>query len=306
MEKAQQALKADLISIRNSTILPFLALGFGITALGFSAIFVRWAGAPGSIMSLYRLGIATLILTPVFFYQKRNQKTKPIDWRFAFIPMIGGIMTALDHTIWATAMDYTSAANATLFNYSATVWVALAAWIFFKEKLSRLFWIGLVFTFTGVGIVLGSDILSHPTVGKGDLLALASSIFYAGYFLATQSGRKHYDTLSYIWMVGIASTTTLFIINLLMKMPLTGYPPQAYWSFLGAALLSQIGGYVSIGYALGHIPASIVTPTMGLHPVLTAVLAVFLLGDSLRMAQVVGGLIVIVGIYWIHQSRKQG
>lgn len=289
----------------NKKLLPFLALIFGITVLGFSAIFVRWADVPGPVMALYRLGIATVVLTPIFLYKNRKSGIKLVSWDVLIIPAIGGVMTALDHTVWSSAMEYTSAANATLFNYAAPVWVALVAWLFYKEKLPRLFWVGLAFTFVGVGIVLGSDFLSHPTMGKGDLLALVSSFFYTGYFLATQSGRKHFDTLTYVWLVGVSSTITLLIVNFALQMPLTGYPPQAYWSFLGAAFLSQIGGYISIGYALGHIPASIVSPTMIAQPVLTAVLAVPLLGEGLRTPQIIGGVIVIAGIYWVHRSRRE-
>lgn len=288
-----------------SKLLPFLALAFGITALGFSAIFVRWASVPGSIMSFYRLSIATILLTPFFLYKNQKQRTKVLNRKALIFPVIGGVMTAFDHTIWASAMDYTSAANATLLNYSASVWVALIAWFFFKEKMPRLFWGALIFTFIGVSIVLGSDFINHPTMGKGDLLALFSSFFYTGYFIVTQSGRKHFNTLNYIWLVGVTSMIVLLVINLIFQTPLTGYPPQAYWSFLGAAILSQIGGYVSIGYALGHIPASIVSPTMITQPVLTAVLAVPLLGESLRTPQIIGGLIVIIGIYLIHHSRRE-
>lgn len=292
------------MAAETNRLLPFLALGFGITVLGFSAIFVRWAGAPGSVMSFYRLGIATLILTPIFLYKNKKQSVKLVSWDVLIFPIIGGVTTALDHTIWSSAMDYTSAANATLLNYAAPVWVALVAWLFFKEKMPRLFWFGLAFTFLGVGIVLGSDFLSHPSMGKGDLMAIISSFFYTGYFLTTQRGRKHFDTLTYIWIVGVTSTIVLLLINLAFQIPLTGYPPQAYWSFLGAAILSQIGGYISIGYALGHIPASVVSPTMIAQPVLTAILAVPLLGEVLRTPQIIGGVIVIIGILWVHQSRK--
>jgi drug/metabolite transporter (DMT)-like permease len=287
-------------------ILPYLALAFGILSLSFSAIFVRWANAPGSIMAFYRLGIATLILAPVFFTKGSHIKVKNLGWGVLIFPLAGGFFTALDHAIWGSAMVYTSAANATLMNYAAPVWIALVAWLYFKEKLTRKFWIGLALTFFGVSVVLGSDFLINPEVGKGDLLAFISSFFYAGYFLVTQSGRKHLDTLSYIWLVGLASTFTLLIINLGLKIPLTGYPAQAYWAFLGAALLSQIGGYVSVGYALGHIPASVVSPTMISQPVLTAILAVPLLGERMYPAQIVGGLIVLVGIYWVNNSRKVG
>jgi drug/metabolite transporter (DMT)-like permease len=104
--------------------------------------------------------------------------------------------------------------------------------------------------------------------------------------------------------VDVIAALTLLVISLGLRMPLTGYPPQTYLAFLGAALISQIGGYLSIGYALGHLPASIVSPTMIGQPVVTALLAIPLLGEALRTEQWIGGLVVLVGIYLVHRSRE--
>src|SRR4030065_208599 len=153
-------------------------------------------------------------------------------------------------------------------------------------------------------IVLGSDFLLHPTIGLGDLLAMAAGIFYAGDFLVTERGRQKLDTLSYLWLVDLIATLTLLVISLGMKMPLTGYPTQSWLAFLGAALVSQVGGYLSIGYALGHLPASVVSPTLIGQPVVTALLAIPLLGEALRTEQWLGGLVVLVGIYLVHRSRE--
>lgn len=87
-------------------------------------------------------------------------------------------------------------------------------------------------------------------------------------------------------------------------MPITGYPLQSYVAFLGAALLSQTGGYLAVGYALGHLPASIVAPTMLGQPVVTALLAIPLLGETLGKGQIIGGLAVLAGIYLVHASRE--
>jgi drug/metabolite transporter (DMT)-like permease len=255
-------------------------------------------------MAFYRLGMANIILTPFFLRHHRRQGV-PLRKELLLFPLIGGVMTAMDHTIWNTAMDYTTTANATLLNNSAPLWVALVAWFFFREKLPPLFWSGLALTLVGAGVVLGSDFLSDTRLGWGDLLALLSGMFYAGYFLATQRGRERLDTLTYIWITGVFSTTTLLIITLVLGHPLAGYPPQAYLSFLGAALISQIGGYLAVGYALGRLPASVVSPTMIGQPVLTAVLAVPILGELLQPAQIIGGISVLGGIYLVHFSLNQ-
>jgi drug/metabolite transporter (DMT)-like permease len=284
-------------------ILPYLALFMGIICLSFSAMFGKWANAPGPVIGFYRIGLATIILLPVFIYRKQKHAVK-FPMVILLLPILGGIFTALDHGTWNSSLRYTSAANATLLGNTAPLWVALFAWLVFRQKLRGLFWVGLVFALTGAVIVLGSDFIRHPSIGMGDMLAIAAGVFYAGYFLVTERGRQKLDTLSYVWLVDLIAAVTLLVISMGMKLPLTGYPTQTYLAFLGAALVSQVGGYLSIGFALGHLPASIVAPTLIGQPVVTALLAIPLLGEALRTEQWIGGLVVLVGIYLVHRSRE--
>jgi drug/metabolite transporter (DMT)-like permease len=283
--------------------LPYIALMMGIVCLSFSAMFGKWANAPGPVIGFYRIGLATIILLPVFLLRKRKNGVK-LPKEVLLLPILGGIFTAFDHGTWNSSLRYTSAANATLLGNTAPLWVALFTWLVFRQKLRGLFWIGLVFTLGGAVTVLGSDFIRHPTIGLGDLLAMAAGVFYAGYFLVTERGRQKLDTLTYVWLVDLVATFTLLVITLGMKIPLSGYPSQSYLAFLGAALISQVGGYLSIGYALGHLPASIVSPTLIGQPVVTALLAIPLLGEALRTEQWIGGLVVLAGIYLVHRSRE--
>src|SRR4030043_378787 len=286
-------------------ILPYLALFTGIICLSFSAMFGKWANAPGPVIGFYRIGLATIILLPIFVYRKRKNGVK-LPFAILLFPILGGIFTAFDHGTWNSSLRYTSAANATLLGNTAPLWVALFSWLVFRQKLRGLFWVGLAFALTGAMIVLGSDFIRHPSIGLGDMLALAAGVFYAGYFLVTERGRKKLDTLSYIWLVDLVAAFCLLLISLGMKMPLTGYPSKTYLAFLGAALISQVGGYLSIGYALGHLPASIVSPSLIGQPVVTALLAIPLLGEALRTEQWLGGLGVLMGIYLGARGRGGG
>jgi len=289
-------------------ILPYLALGVTIVSLGFAAFFVRWANAPAPVMGFYRLGIATLILTPFYVrhtvrLRRAHRAASPNGW-IVILPAMAGVASALDHFVWNTSLKYTSAANATLLGNTAPLWVALAAWLFFKERTKGLFWLGLALTIFGAVAVLSNDFLQHPMIGWGDLLALATGLFYAVFFLFSQRSRQHFDTLSHVWICSLSSTLVLLILSLATGSALTGYSPHTYLMFLAAALLPQLTGYLAMGYALGHLPASIVSPTMLGQPVLTALLAIPLLGETLQPVQWIGGLVVIAGIFLVHRSRE--
>lgn len=266
-------------------------------------MFGKWANAPGPVIAFYRIGLATIILLPVFLYRKSKNGVK-LPKTVWLLPILGGIFTAFDHGVWNSSLRYTSAANATLLGNTAPLWVALFSWLIFRQKLRSLFWLGLALALGGAVIVLGSDFIRHPAIGLGDLLAMAAGVFYAGYFIVTERGRQKLDTLSYVWLVDLFATFILLMFTLGAKMPLSGYPTQSYLAFLGAAVISQVGGYLAIAYALGHLPASVVSPTLIGQPVVTALLAIPLLGEALRTEQWLGGLVVLMGIFLVHRSRE--
>jgi drug/metabolite transporter (DMT)-like permease len=277
-------------------------MGVGILALGFSALFVRWASAPGAVTGLDRMAFASLILVPIALARHGN----PRRWPAAALRMalIGGIALSFDLALWNTAVLYTSAANATLLANTAPLWVAIAAALFFKERLSGGFWIGMALVLAGAAAVLGADFLHDFAFGLGDLLALGASVFYAGYYLATQFGRRHLASLPYVASAGVTSTLILLVVVILIGYPLTGYPPQTWASFIALGLVTQVLGYVAVGYALGHLPASLVAPTMVGQPVMTALLAVPLLGEPLSAVQLFGGAAVLGGIVIVHRSHR--
>src|SRR3989304_272570 len=68
---------------------PYIALAIGISALSLSAMFVRWAEAPGTVTGFYRLLISTIFLTPLFIRQQKQ--LDPIDRRYLLFPLLAGI-----------------------------------------------------------------------------------------------------------------------------------------------------------------------------------------------------------------------
>lgn len=284
------------------TILPYVALGAGVIALSLSAMFVRWAQAPGPVTGFYRLLISTVVLTP--FFVRRQALSGSFSPRLLVFPALAGLFTSFDFAFWNSSLAFTTAANATLLGNTAPLWVALGAWLIFKERLIPRFWLGLLLTLTGAGLIMGLDFLLHPRLGLGDLMAGTAAMFYAGYMLTTQRGRRHFDPLRYTWLVGAFASAGMWIINLALKNPLTGYDSGTWLVFLATALISQTIGYLCISYALGHLPAHIVSPTLIGQPVLTTVIAIPLLGEIPTVWQVLGGIVALAGIYVINRAHN--
>jgi len=283
--------------------LPYLALGIGIISMGMSAIFVRWADAPGPITAFYRLSLSTLILTP--FFLKRCLKKCNLSRKILIIPVLGGIFTAADLALWNTSLFYTTAANSTLLVNTNPLWVALGAWLIFREKLSKAFWIGLSIALLGAALVVGGDFLIHPRLGIGDLIAISAGVFYAAYFLSTQRGREDFHPITYIWLTGLVGSIGLAFINLAMGNSFVGYSSQTWGIFWITAIVSQVIGYVAVSYALGHLPASVVSPTMIGQPIMTTLFAIPFLGEIPHPLQMLGGITALVGIYLVNRAYQR-
>lgn len=287
----------------NLKLLPYFALTTGIIALSMTAMFVRWADAPATITGFYRLLISSTLLIPIFLW--RNSKINRVTRKNLIFPILGGLFTALDLAFWNTAVFFTTASNATLLGNTAPIWVALVTIFIFRHKLPKGFWIGLILALGGAALVLGNDFIIHPRLGTGDLLALAAGFFYGGYLIFTQRGRESLDPISYITIMVISASFFSLIINLVLGYPFSGYSRQTWITFLSLALVSQILGYMAVSYALGHLPASVVAPTMIGQPILTTILAIPFLGEIPKTLQLAGGLVTLAGIYIVHNSYNK-
>ena len=287
----------------NKSALAYLALGVGVLALSFSAMFVRWANAPGPITAFYRLFFSIFLLFP--FLLPRIRQNPDIQSRSILFPILAGIFTACDLALWTSSLSYTTAANATLLGNTAPLWVALGAWLILKQSLTTAFWRGLLLTLIGAAVIMGTDFILHPRFGIGDLMATFTGFFYGGYYLITEKSRAHFDSVTHIWFVGIGASFALFVINTILQNPFVGYDRSTWLVFLASAVVSQLIGYMALAYALGHLPASIVAPTMVLQPVVTAILAIPFLGEIPTIWQGIGGAIALVGIYIVNRSHQQ-
>ena len=288
---------------QNKSILAYIALGAGVLALSFSAMFVRWANAPGPITAFYRLFFSIFLLFPFFLARARHNPA--VQSRSIWFPILAGVFTACDLALWTSSLSYTTAANATLLGNTAPLWVALGAWLILKQKLTNAFWRGLSITLVGAALIMGTDFILHPRFGVGDLMATFTGFFYGGYYLITERSRAQFDSVIHIWFVGIGASLTLFVINIILQNPFTGFDNATWLIFLASAIVSQLIGYMALAYALGHLPASIVAPTMVLQPVVTAILAIPLLNEIPTIWQGIGGAIALVGIYVVNRSYQK-
>ncbi|MFQ5595101.1 MAG: DMT family transporter [Anaerolineae bacterium] len=286
------------------TMKAYASLGFGALCIAFAPIFVKWADAPAGVIALYRIGVATAVLMPLFWHRYRAilQQVKP---QLVAVSMLGGAFFAADLVLWNSGLKLTSAANATLIANTTPIWVGLAAYFWLGETISRRFLVGLVAAMSGAALVMGDDFLRGFSLGQGDLLALGAAFFYSAYILVTKRARDHLDTLFYIWLANLGAALALSALALGGGLSLGGYSNSTYAAMIAQGLVSQVIGVSAIAWATGHLPASFVSVGLLSQPVMAAILAYILLSEGFTPLQVGGGAVILAGIYLAASEQQR-
>lgn len=279
---------------RREMLRAYLILAVGIFAFGFSAIFARAADAPGFVVATWRVGIASLLLTGPFLRQPAEARRLRRGTRRWVV--LGSFTFALSLAVFHMALDHTTAANATFIGNLAPVWVGLFTLIVLHQALPPVFWPGVVVGMFGAFfIMLGAG--SVGGIQGGDIAVFFNSTIWAAYQVVTAHARARMSAQSWVWWVLVISSATLFPLALLFGYRLTGYDQATTLAMIGAGVISQAGGFLAYNYALGRIAAARVSVAGTLQPVLTAILAALLLGEEFGGLRLVGGALVMLGVY---------
>ena len=142
--------------------------------------------------------------------------------------------------------------------------------------------------------------LSEFVQGKaflGDLLALAGAIAGASYLMIGRRLRARVSLISYVFVVyGMAAVCLLLIMFAAGQSPF-GYSPTTFLWFILLALVPQLLGHSTFNWALGYLSAAYVSITLLGEPIGSTVLAYFLLSETPSAIKVIGGILILVGIY---------
>ncbi|HVX41835.1 MAG TPA: DMT family transporter [Gemmatimonadaceae bacterium] len=279
----------------------YLSLALGVFGIAWSAILVRWAGTSGLVSAFYRLAFASIVFFPWSRGATHHHAGFTREARRAAI--VAGVAFAADLAFFNSAVMMTSAANAALLGVNAPIFVALGAWIMYGERPTARFWTGFVLALTGLVSIVGTDVLLHPTLGVGDLLAVLGALCYGIYLLFVQRSRTSIDAVTFsLWSAAIGAAC-LVPVCLLAGKPLVGFSGRTWASLIALALVSQVMGQMLVAHAMGRLPATLSSIVLLAQAPMTALLAWPLLGERIRAAQIVGGALVLAGIFVVNATR---
>ncbi len=287
----------------------FLALVAGAVAIGFAPIFVRQSEVGPVATAVWRLVLAVPVLWSIAALAPRERPAAPsapsvpagrsAGW---WMMLVAGLFFAGDLAVWHWSIRFTSVANSTLLANFAPVFVVLYARLAHGHRVTRRFLLAMLVAMVGMGLLLGRDLHLDSRVLIGDLLGLATAVFYAGYLLSIKDLRGRFPTV--LIMARTALVTALALLPVAAVSGETFWPRTAHgwWMVGGLALVSHVGGQTLIAYALAKLPAPVASVTLLVQPVTATLAAAFLLGESVVFIQVLGMILVLAGVFVARQE----
>ena len=191
----------------------------------------------------------------------------------------------------------TSAADATLLVASFPVITLLLEILFRKARVGFMRLAGIAIAIGGICLVI--DLTATQTAPhrlEGNLLLLATGLAWALYNFATQDVVKKYSTFTVIFW------QTLFGGAALLPLALTEasiWQPLSLAGLLGALYLGifcSTAAFLLYAYGLKSLEPGLAVNLLNLVPVFGLFFAVIFLRERIGLIQIVGGLVVIIGV----------
>ena len=285
-------------------ISPFFFLVIGALSIAFSPIFVRISEVDPIMTAFYRIFLSL----PFFlFFSSINVIDKikfPAIKNHYLVFIMSGIFFALDLICWHWSIKLTTVSKATFLSNLAPVVVIIFALFFLKEKYSKFFFIAVIFSLSGMFLLLGESFKFNKQQFLGDLLGVLTAFWYGSYIITISQLRKKFNTTSIMFISGIISSIILLTVSIIFE---HSFIPQSLNTILVLFLLGfvcQFMGQAFITHALAYLPASTSSLSLLIQPIAATGLGYLFFQEKLTSIQFIGSILILIGIY-ISQKKYE-
>ncbi|HEX6710638.1 MAG TPA: DMT family transporter, partial [Rubrobacter sp.] len=263
-------------------------------------IFIRLAEAPAVAIAFWRCALgAAVLLPPALVRGDRFPRGRAL-----YVGIASGMALGAHFGFWISSLDYTSVAASVVLVSTQPVFVAVLAYLLFGERTSPLSFLGITVAIAGT-VVIALDRTVGSAALFGNVLALIGAVTVAVYVLIGRSSRTTggVGVLPYSIVVYSAAAATLLPVALIFDVRLWGYPGETWFWLAAITVGPQLMGHTVFNWALRYVEASIISGTILAEPVISALLAWLILSERPGVLTVLGGAVVLFGLYFLLKGR---
>jgi drug/metabolite transporter (DMT)-like permease len=182
--------------------------------------------------------------------------------------------------------------------------VVLITWLVLRQRVERATVLGLVLCLVGGAALIGQSLQVDPDRILGDLYGLATAFFFGLYFIVVGRAREETNAARITFEATVVTAAVLLVVALALDGRVLPQTLPGLASLVAMAVISHAGGQGLLAIALGRLPATFSSLVIFLEAVVAAVCAWVLLGEALALVQMLGGALILVGI-WIARPRAE-
>lgn len=277
---------------------PRIMLIISMTVFGTIALFVRNIPLASGEIALYRAILAALLIAVYLFITKQKIPFQKIKKELLLL-ILSGMAMGVNWILLFEAYKYTTVSVATLSYYFAPVIVTVVCPFLFREKMTGKQIICFVMSTIGLVLITGIGDLSvgnHHFIGI--LCGLGAAVFYATVILLNKF-IKNVD--------GIHRTFLQFLAAILILVPyvlatsginLNTLNGMGWGSLLIVGLIHTGVTYCLYFSSLKELPGQKAAILSYIDPLVAVLVSVLLLGESMTLIQVLGGVLILGFTLW--------
>lgn len=227
------------------------------------------------------------------------------EWWYMFLTSFFGIFLTI--YFFNLGLKTTSAVNGSLIVATSPAITAIFTFLFQKKKITLIQWLAIVISFFGVAIILvKGDFgkLAQLQFEIGDVYILLMAIVFSLSQIIVSKYLPHIDATVMTAITSLMAFIlfTLFSLPELLSTPIP-YDLYFWSSILFMSILGTGIAYTAFYFCVVKLGATTSTLYMNLIPFF-AVLLAFPFGEEIYPIQVLGGILVILGLLLFGFSKK--
>lgn len=278
----------------------------GVIGISMSSIFVKYSAAPSAVTAAYRLIWTILLMSPVTLGNRKiRQELLHVNRKYFFMSCLSGVFLAFHFALWFESLHHTSVASSTTIVCTEVIWVSLGYALFLKGRMCLRAVLAIMVTLVGSVLIAFADSSAGGAHLYGDMLSLLAAIAVAAYVLLGRVVRETVSTTVYTYIVYGSCAVMLLVFCVIQGNSLFGYGISGILVGLLLAVFSTILGHSIFSWCLKYFSPSFVSASKLCEPVVAAVLAGFLFGESPAALQLAGGVLILGGVFYYSRLEQK-
>lgn len=291
----------------NSKLFPYLEALFAVAVWGGSFIATKVVLRDISPVTIVwmRFAMGIIILGIAVAARKQFALLDKKEW--LYFALLGFLGITFHQWLQSTALQTSEASTTAWIVATTPVFMAILGWVVLKEKLGWVKIVGILLAFVGVLVIVYDGDLSAISLrsfGKpGDILILISAINWTVFSVLSRRGLKQHPAafmMFYVMLLGWLFTSILFFttqnVSDVQNLTANGWLGMAFLGIFCSGL-AYIAWYDAL-QALGTAQTGVF---LYIEPLVTVVVAFFVLSEAITLASLLGGGVIILGVWLVNR-----